>query len=739
LEGKDVAPLLAALFAIPFDGRYAALDMAPPEQKERTIAALIALFEGLTKDIPVLALLEDAHWIDPTSLDVFGRLVDRLSNLRALLVITFRPEFGAPWVGRAHVASLSLSRFVRRQALAMVNGVSGRKALPAEVLEQIIAKTDGVPLFVEELTKTVLESGLLREENGAYVLDREMTPLAIPSTLQDSLMERLDRLAPVKEIAQIGAAIGREFSHRLLEAVSPLQGPALQDALGQLITAELIHARGAPPEATYVFKHALVQDTAYSSLLRSRRQRIHADIARALAERFSDQVESAPANIAHHYTEAGLHEPATRSWLAASELALSRSANTEAIRHVDAGLALIPRMPQGSDSRSIQLGLQLARAYALTALKNYTAPETVAALTAAKDILEEGVGTDLQRFSVLHSLCSATYLAGKMEPALVLARQFVDVANRQADPIYRLVGYGLLGRMQLIIGRGREALAALQQAEQFSDRRREKLLCTRFGQDPGLAVLSFKVPALMRLGRLNQASQISEQLRAQLASHTHAPTIAACTLQALVFPQFTIGNSEAFEWHCAELAAHGREKKLVLFSLIAANLRACARAIREPSEESLTALRSAIEASHRNGSHMSDAFYFSHLAEASIAAGDVAGAEAALREAFAYVEQSCDRSFLAGLYRVAGQVCLKRPERDLARAEASFLKAIDVAHNQEAPLLELRAATDLAKLWRDTGSPNDPCALLEPILATIEGGETTRDVRNARALLAETV
>jgi predicted ATPase len=355
LEPTLITPFLAALLSIPGEGRYATLEMAPSEQKERTIAALIALFEGLTKHAPVLALLEDAHWIDPTSLDVFGRLVDRLPGLRAMLVITFRPEFAAPWAGHAQVATLQLRRFARRQALAMVGGVAGGKVLPAEVLEQIIDKTDGVPLFVEELTKTVLESGLLREENGAYVLSAALTPLSIPSTLQDSLMERLDPLAPVKEIAQIGAVIGREFPYRLLEAVSPIRGPALQNALHQLTAAELVHARGAPPEATFVFKHALVQDTAYGSLLRSRRQRIHADIARALEEQFTDQIESAPATIAHHFTEADLADPAARKWLEAAELALSRSSPLEADRYVNAGLALIPRLTGGPDHRSLEL------------------------------------------------------------------------------------------------------------------------------------------------------------------------------------------------------------------------------------------------------------------------------------------------------------------------------------------------------------------------------------------------
>ena len=378
--------------------------MVPSEQKERTIAALIALFAGLAKDAPVLALLEDAHWIDPSSLDVFSRLVDRLPDLRALLVVTFRPEFAPPWVGRAHVTSLQLNRFGRRQVIAMVDRVTGGKALPAEILEQIVAKTDGVPLFVEELTKTVLEFGLLREEEGGYVLVSALTPLAIPSTLQDLLMARLDRLAPVKETAQVAAAIGREFSYRLLEAVSPIQGAELQDALAQLMAAELIHGRGAPPEATYVFKHALVQDTAYGSLLRSRRQLIHADIARALEEKFADQVAAAPAAIARHYTEAGLADPAARYWLAASELALSRSAYAEADRYVDAGLALIPRLPQGTDRQSLELALHVARAAALSPLKAYTAPETIAAFRAAKRLLDAGVGNDSSASS-----CSAAF------------------------------------------------------------------------------------------------------------------------------------------------------------------------------------------------------------------------------------------------------------------------------------------------------------------------------------------
>jgi class 3 adenylate cyclase len=737
LDAKDIAPLLAALISIPVEGRYPPLEMAPPEQKERTIAALLALFEGLTKDAPVLGLLEDAHWIDPTSLDVFSRIVERLPGLRALLVITSRPEFAAPWVGRAHVASLQLNRLGRRQALTMIDRITGAKALPAEVLEQIVAKTDGVPLFVEELTKTVLESDLLREENGAYILRAALTPLAIPSTLQDSLMARLDRLAPVRETAQIAAAIGREFSWQLLEAVSPIKGPALQDALGQLVASELIHARGASPEATYIFKHALVQDTAYASLLRARRQRIHADIARALEERFADQVESAPAIIAHHYAQAGLPEPAARYWLKAAELGLSRSAPTEASRYVDAGLALIRHLTDGPDRQSLELALQVVRANALTQTRGFAEPETVAALTEAKRFIDAGVGTDLQRFSVLHGLCAAAWYAGQMEPALVLAGQIVEVADRQDDTTCKLVGYRDLGTMQFWTGQNREALKSLQQAERYSDPSRQKMLSYLFGYDPSLAVKCYKIWALLFLGLHDQAAPLREQVWAELRGHGHAPTVAICTFMTAVFPELLLGDFEASERHSAELVAHCIEKKVEQFRLYGIVTQTCARAERSPTPEHIAALHAARDAQHRSGAHVIDTMILSCLAEALLAADDVVGAKAALLEGFALVEQFGERFLLAEMHRLDGHVALEQPEPDRARAEACLLKAVDVARSQEARMLELRAATDLARLWRDVGSPNDPRALVEPILAQIEGGENMRDVRNARALMAE--
>jgi class 3 adenylate cyclase/DNA-binding response OmpR family regulator len=739
LEAMDIAPFLASLLSIPFEGRYPLLEMAPGEQKERTIAALIALFEGLTKDAPLLVALEDAHWIDPTSLDVFGRLVDRRPNLRALLFVTFRPEFASPWVGRANVASLPLSRFGKRHTLALVDRVTRDKALPSEVLEQIVAKTDGVPLFVEELTEAVLGSGLLREENGAYVLVSALIPLAIPSTLQDSLMARLDRLAPVKEIAQIAAAIGREFSYRLLEAAAPIRGPALEGALGQLMAAELIHSRGSPPEATYVFKHALVQDAAYASLIRSRRRRIHADIARALVERFADQIDAAPDVIARHYTEAGLAEPAARYWLKAAELALSRSAPVEAENYIDSGLALLSRLTDGSGRQFLELSLRLARCNALLQVKGWAAPETVAALTVAKQLLDAGAGTDLQRFSVLFGLCFASSVAARMEPALALAREFVAVAERQDDTIYRLVGHRLVGMIQVMMGRNREALVSLQQCERYSDPVRQKKLSYRFGTDPGLAARCYKTLTLQFLGLNDQAARETEQVLAELPSHGHAFTVALCNGVLLPALELHFGDLEACERHSVELVTYCVEKKVEIWRSVGVLYYACVRATREPTKENIAALRTLLAAKHSSGAYQLDSLLMAHLAQALLTAGEVTGAEAALKEAFVFVEQSGERYWLAELHRLEGQIALERPEPDHGRAGACFLQAIEVARRQEARMLELRAATDLARLWRDTGSNNDPRMLLEPILAAIEGGENKRDVRNARALLAERV
>ena len=553
--------------------------------------------------------------------------------------------------------------------------------------------------------------------------------------MHDSLTARLDRLSPIKEIAQIGAAIGREFSYDLLEAVSPIRGQALQNALQQLMETELIYGRGVPPNASYIFKHALVQDTAYVSLLRGRRQRIHADIAQVLKERSGGE-EYPPAIIAHHFTEAGLAEQAAPYWLAAAELALSQSAPVEAEHHASAGLALIPRVTDGPERDALELGLLVARANAMIPLKSISAPETFAALADAKQLLDRGVGTDLQRVSILYGLCSASTLTARLKQALDFAHQIIEVAERQDDPTYRVVGYRQLGTLQFYAGKNREALQSLQKGSQYCDPRRQRALGYRFSWDQGVALLSFEVLVRLSLGLLDSAAQLSERVRIELLSHGHATTVASATFSSQTWPKLVLGDLEALERESAELAAYCTEKRVEQIRLLASYHYAYACAMRDPVERNIAVLRAALDALRRSGGNAGNSIIKCNLAEALLTAGDLTGAEAVLEEAFAFVEQSGEQYWLAGLHRLCGHVALERPEPDRLHAEACFKKAIEVARSQEARLLELRAATDLARLWRDTGSDSDPRAMLEPILAAIEGGETTRDVRNARAALA---
>jgi class 3 adenylate cyclase len=735
-DARHVAPYLAALLTVPAAGRYPALELSPGEQKELTIGALIDLFVGLAQDAPVLALLEDVHWIDPSSLDFFNRLVDRLASLPALLIVTFRPEFVAPWLGYDHVAAMGLNRLEQRQAADMIERVSGGRQLPAEVLNEIIAKTDGVPLFVEELTKTVLESGLLREEQGAYVLAGALTPLAIPSTLQDSLMARLDRLAPVREVAQIGAAIGREFSYSLLEAVSPIKGAGLRGALQQLAAAELIYPRGSPSDATYVFKHALVQDTAYSSLLRSRRQRIHADIAQALDSRFSNLVESAPAVIAYHYAEAGLSEAAARYWLAAAELAHSRAAPIEANYYADAGLKQLPHVTDELERRKLELGLQVARANALLPMKGYNGAETLAALTEAKQLLDAGIGDDLQRFTVLHALCAAAYIGARIYTALPLARELVEVADRQGDPVHKLVSYRILGAILQIAGDAPAAVANLERAESFRDPERDKRLSHLFGLDAGLDALNWKTLPLLTLGRFDDYDRVAEQVLEETAKHSHPPTIATCNSFAVVLRALLHADYEAAERHGAQMVAYCAENKIEGFRVIASLQHAAARMLLQPTWEEINACRAAIETLGASGMRLTFPFYLSLVGEASLALGDIQGAKVSLQRALERVRESGERQSEVYLWALDLHIAAKGSNANIAWAEEVCRQRIEAMGNKGRHGDELLLACELARIWRDAGRNAELRALLEPALAAVQAKEPNYFVRTARALLA---
>ena len=345
--------------------------MSPEQQKQKTLQALLTTLLRIAAQQPVLFVMEDLHWVDPSTLEFLSLLVDQGPTARVLALFTFRPDFSPPWTGRSHLTQVTLPRLPRHQAAEMAGRVAHSKTLPAEVMEQVVARTDGVPLFVEELTKMVLESGLLQEREERYELTGPLPPLAIPTTLHDSLMARLDRLAAVKALAQLGATLGREFSYALLQAVSPWDEGTLRRGLHQLVEAEFLYQQGLPPEATYLFKHALIQETAYQSLLRSTRQQYHQRIAQVVEARFPDICETQPELLAHHYTEAGLREQAILYWQKAGQRAIQHSANVEAVGHLTKGLELLQTLPDSPERTQQELMLQIVLGAPLIATTGY--------------------------------------------------------------------------------------------------------------------------------------------------------------------------------------------------------------------------------------------------------------------------------------------------------------------------------------------------------------------------------
>jgi predicted ATPase len=389
LPMEEVVPLLAALFSVPLLERYAAPNLVPAQQKQQTLDALVAWLVEEAERRPVLAVWEDLHWADPTTIESLGLFINQAPTVPMLHMLTFRPEFVPPWPQRSHMTPLTLNRLERSQVEALIAHLAGGKGLPVEVVQHIVAKTDGVPLFVEELTKMLLESDLLRQEADRYVLTGSLSAITIPATLRDSLMARLDRLPTVREVGQLAAVLGREFAYEVLQALAVVEEPTLQEGLAQLVEAELLYQRGRPPRATYMFKHALIEDVAYATLLKSTRQQYHHQIARLWEARFPEMVETQPELLAHHYTEADQSETALHYWQQAGERARQRSANAEAISHLTQGLAVLTALPDTPERARHELDLHIALGNALIAVKGYAAPEVEQTYRRARDLCRQ--------------------------------------------------------------------------------------------------------------------------------------------------------------------------------------------------------------------------------------------------------------------------------------------------------------------------------------------------------------
>ena len=500
------AALFAEMLSITNDGRYPTLELAPQQRRQKTLEALAAQLEALSRSNPVLMIFEDAHWTDPTSLEVLGRTVDRLKTLGVLLVVTYRPEFDPPWIGRPYVTALNLNRLGEREIAAMIERVAGNKSLSQSIRQDIIERTDGIPLFVEEMTKAVLEA----QGEGAAESTITTIPspsIGVPASLHASLMARLDRLGPAKEVAQIGAAVGREFSYALLQAVVRKPEAELRLALDRLLAAGLLFRQGVPPHATYLFKHALVQDAAYGTLLRESRRSLHARIAETLESHFTEIVENQPELLARHYTEAGLPDRAAHFWDEAAMRSLERSALVEAAEHLKRGLAQIAVLPGSPALRREEIKLQVALISPLIHIKGFASPETKAAVERANLLIEkaEAMGEPpedpLLLFSVLYGSWTANAVAfSNGDLVRDLAAQCLTLAERRGMPVPLMIGHRLMGTSLLYVGDFAQGRAHLDRAIALYSPAEHRVFATRFGHDVRAAALSFRSWALWLLG-----------------------------------------------------------------------------------------------------------------------------------------------------------------------------------------------------------------------------------------------
>jgi len=498
---KQAVPLLAELLSIQTGGRYPPLNLTPQKRKENTLRAQLAQVEGLAARQPVLMVWEDMHWSDPTTRESLDLLIDRVPTLRVLVILTFRPEFTSSWIGRPHVTTLTLSRLSPRNRAEMIGHLTSGKRLPKEIADQIIDRTDGVPLFIEELTKTIVESGIVTEAGDHYVTGPE-APLAIPTSLQASLLARLDRLAPTREIAQIGATLGREFSHQLISAVALMPRQKVDDALEQLVNAELIFRRGTAPDATYTFKHALVQDAAYSTLLRSHRQQLHARIAATLERHFPEIVAAEPTIMAKHCSEAGLSEKAIAYLLNAGQQAIASGTMTEAAARLRKGLNLLSSLPNGTVRMQRELDLQIELGHALVATMGYSAQEPGGAFARARELCER-LGQPAQLGQVLYGQLVFHYVRGELVQAERQAEEFRRLAPVRNDPYWKHASSHLSGNLCCVRGEFTEARAYLENAISLWDPKIRSFVASP--EDPYVSVRVYLYRALLCLGHIDEA------------------------------------------------------------------------------------------------------------------------------------------------------------------------------------------------------------------------------------------
>jgi class 3 adenylate cyclase/tetratricopeptide (TPR) repeat protein len=736
--GRPLADVrfVASILSIPWEERYGARPMTPQKHKDETLRTLVDLVEGAARQQPSVLLFEDAHWADPTTLEVLDLLIDRVKTVPLLVVLTHRPEFQSRWSKQGHVGALNLSKLTRAQSAAMVSSLADGKALPEALLEQILTRTDGVPLFVEELTKSILESGELKAAGDQYEYAGSARIVTIPATLRDSLMARLDRFMPVKEIAQIGAAIGREFSYELIAAVAPVPRAQLDDSLLQLSESGLAFRRGTPPDAVYTFKHALVQDAAYDSLLKSRRQELHAKIARVIETRFPTIKTTEPELLAHHLTAAGLVEAAIPLWQKAGELALKRVALTEAIAHLSQGLELVSSLPWSSQRDASELGLRSVLGPAWQALKGWPAPEVWTSLHPAL-ALAKSLGRNDALVLILSGLTANVQTQGRVAESLRWAEEILDIAKANGDVDLLVSGHALACDCYCWAGELTEALGHFDRVSHLYDDEKHRHLADLFNHDPKTQAGIFGSISAWMLGYPDRARRLNDEKDGHARRRGHPFDIGF----ALFLGAHEFDHRYELEDLCKraeECERLGRENSLpLLWAMFAPIGYGQSLILKGKPAEGIAPLKAGIAFWEASGGKLGNPTWKAFSAEATALSGDIDNALDLIDEIVAQIERPGweERRNYAEILRLRGWMLSLKG--DLEGAERNFLSSLDWARRQQAKSWELRTSTSLALLWQSQGKRQEAYELLAPVYGWFTEGFDTRDLMEAKALLDE--
>jgi predicted ATPase/class 3 adenylate cyclase len=733
LKLAEAVPLIAPMLNLPVDEKYPPLMLSPEQQRKRLLMTLATWLFGASQTVVIA--VEDLHWFDASSLELMQLLIEQAATARVMLVCTSRPEFRAPWTPRAHHSHLTLTRLNARDVREMVANVVAQSVFSGEAVEKVIERTGGVPLFVEELTRALLEQG-----------DSKLSAREIPATLHDSLMSRLDRLGPAKEVAQIAAVIGREFSYELILAIAPMPEDDLQSALATLADAELIYARGIPPEATYSFKHALIQDAAYDALLKSRRKQVHERVTRVLEMQSGHTAETQPELLAHHSTEAGLAALAISYWHKAGRRAAQGSANKEAGAHLRRGLELIETLPDTPERSELELALQTTLGPVLIATRGYAAPEVGAAYDRARELCQQAENSSQLPIAVF-GLFAFYVVRADHEKALTLGKHLLSLAESAQDRALLLQAHNALGLALFFRGGFVAAREHLEQCFALYDLEQHHSLAFSYaGQDPGVTSSVFSAWASQAAGYPDQALKRSRDALslAQLLSHPYS--LAYARGIAAAFHQFRNDGEVTQDLADASLGL-ATEHGFPFWSAFQTILLGWVLVKQGRADEGIAQMSSGMETYLATGAELLRPYLIGLLAEALAESGSTERGLALLAEALEAVEKTGERFYEAELYRRKGELLFRSYSEGSesidftaqssrsCEIERCFLKAISIADRQEAKWFELRATTSLARLWHRQGKKEEAHTMLTKSYSWFTEGFDTADLKESKALL----